>query len=109
MVLYEQVGRELGELVDRKQKEYGDSVAKSAEILEILYPEGVPVYAYQKMLLIVRILDKLSRVSQQGKDGRDLGGESPFKDIAGYGLLGAIKDHDFDDLLAPKKKKVDNE
>jgi hypothetical protein len=40
----------------------------------------------------VRCLDKFSRIAQRWEDGKDLGGESPWKDIAGYGLLGWQKD-----------------
>lgn len=82
----------LGELVMRKQLQYGDSVTRSGEILEILYPDGVRPDQYADVLLTVRVLDKLSRVSQRSQDGIDLGGESPWRDIAGYGLLGEIKD-----------------
>ena len=36
------------------------------------------------MLTIVRIVDKLFRITNQ----KDAFGESPYRDIAGYGLLG---------------------
>lgn len=86
------LGQELGELVDSKQLQYGDSVGKAPRILQILYPNGIPVHAYPDALLVVRVIDKLSRITQRGGDGQDLGGESPWRDIAGYGLLGAAKD-----------------
>ncbi len=38
------------------------------------------------MLALVRIFDKMKRIATQ----KDAFGESPFKDIAGYGLLGAM-------------------
>ena len=60
--------------------------------MAVLYPGGVKVHQYDDMLLTVRVLDKLSRISQRGADHKDLGGESPWKDVAGYGILGAAKD-----------------
>ena len=84
---YENLGREIGKLVDEKQKAYGDSFGKSGAILRILYPDGVKPDQYDDMLAVVRIVDKLFRVATM-KDAFD---ENPFKDIAGYGLLGSKK------------------
>ena len=93
---YKELGTEIGELVESKQKQYGDSAGKSGGILKILYPHGVEPHQYDDALLVVRILDKLSRIAQRQAGGKDLGGESPFRDIAGYGLLGAMKDGNAD-------------
>ncbi len=89
---YASIARDLGALVESKQKQYGDSAGRSGAIMAILYPGGIPRHAYDDALLVVRVLDKLSRIAQRGRDGQDLGGESPWRDIAGYGLLGAAKD-----------------
>lgn len=40
------------------------------------------------MLCLVRILDKMFRIATD----KDALGESPYRDIAGYGILGAVKD-----------------
>ena len=85
-VSYEKVGSEIGRLVDLKQRQYGDSFHRSADILRILYPDGVQPTDYQDMLAVVRVLDKLFRIAN-----RDQGDESAWTDIAGYGLLGAAK------------------
>lgn len=82
--LYEDRGRALGALVDRKQREYGDSFHRSAAIIRALWPNGIPVEAYTDALAVIRVIDKLFRVSA----GR-VGDEDPWRDIAGYGLLGA--------------------
>lgn len=82
----------VGRLVDQKNAAYGNSAAKTGAILRELYPDGLRPDQYDDALLVVRILDKLSRIAQRGVDGRDLGGESPYQDIAGYGLLGMVKD-----------------
>lgn len=89
---YAKLAAELGALVESKQVHYGDSAGRSGAIMRALYPEGIPPHAYDDALLVVRVLDKLSRVAQRLADGLDRGGESPWRDIAGYGLLGLAKD-----------------
>lgn len=81
---YADLGKSVGELVDSKQEAYGDSFGKSADYLKLLYPNGVPVEAYTDMLCLVRIWDKCMRISTS----KNALGESPYQDIAGYGLLG---------------------
>jgi len=71
-------------LVDEKNTAYGDSFAQSCKVLEVLYPNGVGVEQYKDMLGIVRVLDKLFRIAH----AKDAFGESPWRDIAGYGILG---------------------
>ena len=85
-------GQRLGSLVDSKQRQYGDSAGRSGGIMRILYPQGIQPHQMDDALLTVRVVDKLFRIAQRGPDGKDLGGESPWQDIAGYGLLGANKD-----------------
>lgn len=80
---YEILGQRIGQLVDRKQKEYGDSWGKAGEILKILYPNGVKPEEYHSMLGIVRVIDKLSRIANGNQ-----GDENAWGDLAGYGLLG---------------------
>jgi hypothetical protein len=82
---FAQMGASLGALVDRKNAEYGMSTTKAAEIMEVLYPDGIPVAAYPHVLLLVRICDKLSRIAAGCTDAS---GEDAWQDIAGYGLLG---------------------
>ena len=81
---FEQRGQKIGALVDSKQAQYGDAIQASEEILRVLYPEGVPANREGDMLLIVRIVDKLCRLTR----GNGEGGEDAWADIAGYGLLG---------------------
>ena len=81
---FEQRGQKIGALVDSKQAQYGDAIQVSEEILRVLYPDGVPANKQGDMLLIVRIIDKLCRLTR----GNGEGGEDAWADIAGYGLLG---------------------
>ena len=48
------------------------------------YPDGVMPDQYNDMLGLVRIFDKTMRIAHN----RDWGGETPWRDISGYGLLG---------------------
>jgi len=82
---FEHLGTEIGRLVDEKNRAYGDSFARAGNVLRELYTAGVAPDQYDDMLAVVRIIDKLFRIATD----RDALGESPFRDIAGYGLLGA--------------------
>ena len=82
---YESIGQQLGALVDRKNKAYGDSFHQAGKCLEAMYPCGVPVSKYTDMLGVIRVLDKLFRIAKDENEE----GESPWNDVAGYGLLKA--------------------
>jgi hypothetical protein len=81
---YQELGREVGALVDEKQAAYGDSFGRSGEVMRILYPQGITPEQMDDALAVVRVVDKLFRIATD----RDALGESPWRDIAGYGLLG---------------------
>lgn len=83
-----EMGRVLGELTQMKNGAYGDSFEKSGQVLELLYPNGIRPEQYRDALAIVRVVDKLFRIATR----KDAFGESPWKDIAGYGILGAVSD-----------------
>lgn len=82
---YEELGAEVGRLVDQKQAAYGDAYGKSEEILKVLFPNGIPTDRFTDALAITRVVDKLFRIATD----KDAFGEDPWIDIAGYGLLGA--------------------
>jgi hypothetical protein len=81
---YHEIGAKVGELVQRKQHAYGDSFGNSGNVLRVIYPNGVSPDQYDDMLAVIRIIDKLFRIAND----KDFGGESPYRDIAGYALLG---------------------
>jgi len=81
---FEKIATEIGKFVDDKDAACGSSFLKSEKILKILYPNGIEPNQYKDMLAITRIIDKLFRIATQ----KDAFGENPFKDIAGYGILG---------------------
>ena len=79
---YSEEAAKLGGIVDKKQKQYGNSFHETYKILEILYPSGVSTSQYGDLLAMVRILDKFFRLSKGNQ-----GDESAWDDIAGYGIL----------------------
>ena len=81
---YEDLGRRVGQTVDEKQAAYGDSLYKAGVFLLLLYPDGIKPEQYDDLLCLVRIFDKQMRIAT----AKDALGESPYSDIAGYGLLG---------------------
>jgi len=81
---FEKIATEIGKLVEEKNIAYGSAFLKSEKILKILYPNGIEPSQYRDMLAMTRIIDKLFRIATQ----KEAFGENPFKDIAGYGILG---------------------
>lgn len=82
-----EIGKEIGSLVEEKNKSYGDSFAKCGDFLKLLYPNGIFPDQYGDALGLVRIFDKCMRIA----NNKDAFGEEPWKDIVGYGILGAAK------------------
>lgn len=83
---YEKTALEIAKLVSKKQIQYGDSFSNSHKIFEVLYPNGVKPEQMKDFLVIVRIVDKLFRLSRG-----DQGDESAWSDINGYSLLALVR------------------
>ena len=91
---FEQKGLEIGQLVNKKQLAYGDSISKAYKLMQIYlenYDNGNDTYTIPKsllkhILLQVRIIDKQNRIFNN-PDG-DLMEENPYADTVGYSLLG---------------------
>jgi len=88
-----EISLDLGSLLEEKNKAYGSAFSKSSEVLKILYPNGIQPDQYTDLLLTTRILDKLFRIATD----KSAFNEEPWKDIAGYGILGIYKEQK-DDL-----------
>lgn len=88
MTKYAEMGTAIGKLTQEKNEAYGDSFQQAGKVLELLFPNGIKPEQYRDALGIVRVVDKLFRIATR----KDAFGESPWKDIAGYGLLGAVAD-----------------
>lgn len=81
---YEEIGQQVGQLVDEKNAAYGSSFAESHKILSVLYPDGIAPEQYTDALATIRVIDKLFRIATN----KDAFGETPWQDIAGYAILG---------------------
>ena len=81
--IFEQLGASVGNLVQEKQKAYGDSFGRSGECLRQMCPDGIEPEQYDDLLTIARILDKLFRIA----NNKDAFEENPWQDICGYSLL----------------------
>lgn len=88
MKSYEKIGTEIGKLVQEKNEAYGDSFGQACKILDVLYPEGIAPSQYRDALAITRVIDKLFRLANK----KDAFGESPWRDICGYAILGVAND-----------------
>jgi hypothetical protein len=95
---YTQIAESVGMLVSEKNEAYGDSFGKASQILDVLYPAGIKKDQYRDALAITRVIDKLFRLANK----KDAFGESPWRDICGYAILGIANDE------AAKKNDVNN-
>jgi hypothetical protein len=98
--IYENIGQEIGKLVDEKNSAYGSSFAECHKILSVLYPQGIKVEQFTDALAIIRVIDKLFRIANK----KDAFGESPWKDIAGYAILGIHNDEETKVVHESKQK-----
>ena len=85
---YKDIACEIAHLTTEKNKAYGDSFGRAGEILNILYPDGIANDQYTDALAVIRVIDKLFRIANK----KDAFGESPWRDICGYSLLGISND-----------------
>ena len=91
---FEDRGQAIGKLVDEKELAYGQSVKKTSQLIKIFlqdYRQEDGTYILsepllEQLLLQVRIIDKQNRIFNN--PSADRMNESPYSDIAGYGLLG---------------------
>lgn len=80
---FHDIASELAEMLTSKNRKYGDSYAKMAHVLPLFYPNGVPGDHLLDAVFILRIIDKLMRISSDQRDDD----EDPVMDIAGYAIL----------------------
>ena len=85
---FEKIASNLATILSMKNDAYGNAFDKTTQILTLLYPHGIKVDQYKDIHVIVRMLDKLSRIARDN----DPMGESPYMDIAGYAILSLARD-----------------
>jgi hypothetical protein len=82
--------QELSDLLTAKDAAYGSAFSQCGEFLRLLYPDGLRPEQYDDALCLVRIFDKAKRIATR----KDAYGESPYQDLAGYAVLGLVKDRE---------------
>lgn len=80
---------QLAQLVKDKREAYGDSFGRTEKLFHILYPDGVPTEQFKNALFILRVLDKICRLANNGDS--DPMNEDPVVDIAGYALVKLVQ------------------
>lgn len=88
MTTFREVAEQVGQLVTEKDAAYGSAVQTAPQALALLFPDGILPGRYGDASLLVRMWDKMMRIAHR----KDAFGESPYRDIAGYGVLGACRD-----------------
>ena len=88
MSSFKDTAEEIGNLVTLKNEAYGSAFERAGEIMNILFPDGITPHQMTDALAIVRVLDKFFRIGAR-KNAFD---ESPWEDVAGYGILMATLD-----------------
>lgn len=78
---YEALGAIIGSLVDEKASAYGPAFKKTAQYLELLFPDGIQPEQYIHVGLLIRDFDKTCRIANGHY-------EDSYQDKAGYALLG---------------------
>ena len=74
--------------MEQRDKEYGSNEHKTAQILMVLFPEGIHVNSFEaavRIKFLIYIIDKLSRYSKKGN-------KDSLIDLAGYALRLAVFD-----------------
>jgi hypothetical protein len=84
----------IGEFTDMKNQQYGSSVDATFGMMKVLMERyknddntyTIPESLLEHILLQVRIMDKLNRIFNNPSGEGD--SESPYRDLAGYSLIG---------------------
>jgi hypothetical protein len=86
---FKKITDDLAQILSIKDEAYGNAFDKTTHILSLLYPNGIKVEQYKDLHVIIRMLDKISRIARDN----DPLGESPYMDIAGYSILSLARDN----------------
>jgi hypothetical protein len=85
-ISYQSVAKEIATLVAEKQLKYSDSFGKADQVMKVFYPNGISSSQLRDALTVLRIVDKLFRISNGNQ-----GDEDGFEDLTGYGILATTR------------------
>ena len=77
--------KDIEELLEKKNHSYGNSVARSADMMRALFPCGMGIQVYHRVHFMIRIFDKLCRLASPNIRREEA--VDAWKDIVGYGML----------------------
>ncbi len=86
-ISFEELGLEIGKLLESKNRAYGSAFDKAGDFLKVLFPNGVPPEKYTDMLCMVRMFDKMMRIATADTNTNEKALDA-YSDMAGYSLLG---------------------
>ena len=99
---FEALTRELYTTLVEKRRYYGEgNILAVPKLMAELWPDGIKPEDYPTVLLIVRILDKLGRLTALHPS--TVGARDAWKDIAGYALCAL---HDIVDPASDAERPI---
>ena len=84
----------VNEILDNQEEKafrYGNVDLKMNQMMQILYPDGIPVCNYAEGLYVLHVLEKMARITNPNID--DSAKFDAKKDIIGYTILEIEKDY----------------
>lgn len=84
---YITTAKEIAALVSLKQQQYGNAINSTGDFLKSLYPNGIAPQQYNDLGVIIRMFDKMKRISNGNQ-----GDENAWNDLMGYALLKASEE-----------------
>ena len=79
---YEEIGKNIGALVDKKNKAYGNSFSDVESFIKMIFPEKINVDNYGDAIFIIRLFDKMKRLATD----KNAFNEDVYKDIIGLAV-----------------------
>lgn len=84
---FRDIAVETAEILEIKNRAYGNSFNKTSEFLKLLFPDGVVDDQYCHLMYIIRVLDKIGRIANSSLLPPEEGIIDAYKDINGYTTL----------------------
>ena len=79
------------QVVNKKREKYGNDIDVAVVgMLSTLFPDGLSKEKYDDVIFLIRICEKLGRITSKKIDSKAK--TDAYRDIVGYGLLGLMED-----------------
>ena len=104
---FKDIASETAEILEIKNRAYGNSFNKTTEFLKLLFPDGVVDDQYCHLMYIIRVLDKIGRIANSSLLPPEEGVVDAYKDINGYTTL--MLKMLYDDMEKQNQEVTENE